>query len=64
MDQYHESIRAVDQMICEENAQVVSLFSRLCEARNKMVLVPIFKSQIDRIQSNYSVFFEKLPVNK
>lgn len=58
MDQYHEAIRAVDKAINLENASVVSQFSRLCEERGKMELVPIFKATVDKIQSNYSVFFQ------
>ncbi len=64
MDQYHEAIKAVDQLITSENNNVVSMFRHLCEARNKMGLVPIFKLSIDRIQNNYAVFFEKLPGQK
>ncbi|MFL5784001.1 MAG: hypothetical protein ACJ76H_05270 [Bacteriovoracaceae bacterium] len=60
MDQYHEAIRAVDKMICDENASAVSMFARLCEEKKKMELVPIFKKTIDKIQSNYSSFFENL----
>ncbi len=61
MDQYHEAMRGVDKAINLENAAVVSQFSRLCEERGKMNLVPIFKATVDKIQSNYAVFFEKLP---
>jgi geranylgeranyl pyrophosphate synthase len=61
MDQYHEAIRGVDQMIRAENAAVVSTFAKICEARRKMELVPIFKATVDKIQSNYAVFFENLP---
>lgn len=64
MDQYHEAIRAVDERIQEENNQVVSLFSRLAEEKNKMDLVPIFKASVDKIQSNYAVFFQNLPGKK
>lgn len=60
MDQYNEAIRAVDLMIREENANTVALFSRLCELKSKMELVPIFKLTVDKIQSNYAPFFEKL----
>lgn len=64
MDQYHEAIRGVDKLIRDENNLVVSMFSRLCESKRKMELVPIFKATIDKIQSNYSVFFENLPGQK
>lgn len=64
MDQYHEAIRGVDSMIREENANVVTTFSTICEAKKKMDLVPIFRATVEKIQSNYSVFFEKLPGTK
>jgi geranylgeranyl pyrophosphate synthase len=60
MEQYHEAIRAVDKAINLENAAVVSQFSRLCEERGKMNLVPIFKATVDKIQSNYAAIFENL----
>lgn len=61
MDQYNEAIKAVDRMITEEIATVVSQFSNLAEQKNKMVLVPIFKASVDKIQYNYAQHFEKLP---
>lgn len=61
MDQYNEAIKAVDKMITEEITSVVTKFTNLAEERKKMVLIPIFKASIDKIQYNYAQHFEKLP---
>lgn len=60
MDQYHAAIKAVHEDINTEKEKIFGIFRRLCESKGKMNLVPIFQMMIDKIQSNYSVFFENL----
>lgn len=60
MDQYHTAIRAVDADIEMEKNRIVSVFVTLCQDKKKTELIPIFELMINKIQSNYSLFFESL----
>ena len=60
MDQYHAAIKAVDADIEKEKERIVSVFSKLCQHKGKSELTPIFELMINKIQSNYSVFFDNL----
>lgn len=58
--QYSSAIQGVDQDIKDEMSKIFSVFSSLCHEKKKTDLIPVFEAMINKIQSNYSTFFENL----